>query len=543
MIIAGVSGNFGRPEHDASAAIVVDDKVVAAAEEERFVQYKSAIGLMPDRAMKFCLDRVGVGMEDVDVLAFPRSTWVGHEERLRWWCRNSFGSTPREIRFVDHHLSHAASSALTSPFSDALCVSLDMTGDGISTAAYEWDRRVGFRHIASYKFPRSLGMAYVAITQFLGFRGTEEEGKVMALAQTGRDNLDLSAWLGLESSGFDVNSEMFHPEVFKRYPEFHTRQLPYYSQAFEESFPFRRLPGGPLLQEHRDLAASLQRWVNEAAAAFVGAHLDRSASRRLCLSGGVATNSVLNGHLARTLPITDMFVPSAPGDAGSALGAALYIANDLTGRIYTSRTSRLGPEPAEERLIAQAELGGFRVRRLSADNAAEEALSRVNDSKVIALVQGRMEFGPRALGGRSLVCHPNDPKSLSALTAIKSRAAYRPFAPSITEASFRQLAPGHPDAHFMSYTIRVDDEGKRLLSNAIAADGTTRAQLLHPTDGLIHTIAAGLNESAAVGAVVNTSLNTDGLPIDLDGRQALGLLASSALAAVFLPTAVVDKGA
>lgn len=541
MLVLGVSGNFGRPEHDASAAVVSEGTVIAAAEEERFIRYKGAIGVMPDRATRYCLASAGVGIEDIDVLAFPRSTWTGHGDRLRWWCRATFGGTPKDIAFVDHHLSHAASSALPAPFDDALCVSLDMSGDGVSAAAYAWQRTKGFDHLDSYRFPRSLGMAYVAITQYLGFRGTEEEGKVMALAQTGTPSLDLSDWLTVTADGFDVNPEMFHPEVFKRYPEFHTRQLPYYSQAWERAFPVRRLPGEPIDDEHRDLAASLQDYVNRAGQAFVRAQLDRSPSRNLCLAGGVITNSVLNGHLQRSLDVSDISIPSAPGDAGTALGAAMYVAYSRSGCNFELRTARLGPEPATERVLHRATRGGFRVRRLTDDAVREEATRRVAGGEVIALVQGRMEFGPRALGGRSLVCHPNDSSALQRLADIKARASYRPFAPSITEGEFRRRCAGHPDAPFMSYTIRVDDTARELLTNAIAMDGTSRLQTLRPQDGLIHGIASGMGATAGVEAVVNTSLNTDGMPIDVDGTFALGLLGSSDLSAVCVADAIIDK--
>jgi len=541
--VLGVSGNFGRPEHDASAAIVIDGRVVAAAEEERFIRYKGAFGVMPDSAVKFCLREAGISIDEVDVLAFPRSSWKGHELRLRAWCNVTFGGEPREVRFVDHHLAHAACSALSSGLEEALCISFDMSGDGWSTAAYDWSSSTGFTYIDHYEFPNSLGIFAALVTQYLGFNGTEEEGKIMALAQTGEPCVDLSKWVRIDEDGFEFNRDMLHSEVFKRYPEFHTRQLPYFSSSWEKSLPFRRHRGAKIESKHRDFAASSQQVLNLASEAYIRRVSMRSSKRNLCIAGGVANNSVMNGRVLKNSEFKSVYVPSAPGDAGSSLGAALYVTFTSGCSIEPVVTSRLGPDIGQNNAERIREAGTFNVLKIDADDMAVEVSKRICNGQVLGIMNGRLEFGPRALGGRSFITHPFREDSKKRLDKIKSRAWYRPFAPSLHPDEVRRTLRNHASAPFMSFTFDVQKSDQDRISNAIAMDGSTRPQTLCLGDGLIHDVAALVMEIDGVGAVVNTSLNLSGEPIALGAAHGLNILSNTEMDALVVGDCLVTKRA
>ena len=285
MYVLGVHGNLGKAEHDPAAVLLRDGRIVAAAEEERFVRYRHAVGLMPDAAIRFCLDQAGISIRDVDRVAFPRATWSDFPPRLDAYLWYNFGHTPL-VTFVDHHLAHAASAYLVSGFDSSLIVTVDQSGDGTSCAAFRADG-LRLERLEAVPFPHSLGLFAALVTQYLGFRSNHDEYKVMGLAPYGSPTVDVGHILTAAAGLPHFESGVLHPEVMRRHPTFHTDQLPMFAADQLPGLPPRRLPGGTLTDAHRDLAASAQHAITAALLGFISRHRD-GRDTRLCLAGGVA---------------------------------------------------------------------------------------------------------------------------------------------------------------------------------------------------------------------------------------------------------------
>ncbi len=459
MYILGIQGNFGRPEHDPDAVLIHDNDLVAAVEEERLIRYKCALGVMPDRAIKYCLKTAGITMKDVDVLAFPRNTWTGHENRLNWYSEYNFGSRPKRIEFVGHHLAHAASTYYYSGYEKSLILTIDMTGDGISSAVFRANGN-DIQLVHEIPFPNSLGIFMALITQYLGFRSSQDEGKVMGLAAHGTPSIDMSPLLKVTNDGYRFNPKSLHSEVFKRYPEFHMRQLPFFSRMVEKVLPKRRLTNEEILTEHKDIAASAQKVVEDAVFKIIELFKKKS-DEHLCLAGGVTQNSVLNGKIVSSGLFKEIFVTPVAGDAGSALGAATLVQAQSGFKPNAMKSCYLGPDYSSEYI--KGYLKRNRIKYKQYPDIVDKVASDLAEEKIVALFQGRMEFGPRALGNRSLLANPKVKGMKYKVNIIKNREQFRPFAPSILHEYGPKLFRHYQNAPFMSFTFNTRIMGMRCL--------------------------------------------------------------------------------
>jgi len=541
---------------DASAAAVVDGRFVAGVEEERFRRIKHWAGF-PEQAARFCLEEMNGGdLQSVTALAvarqprayLARKAWLAltHPRSLRramGRARNlrqvasleeriaaAFGGPAPPLHAVEHHLAHVASAFFCSPFEEAMCLTVDGFGDFVSTMMAV-GRGNSLEVLDRVHFPHSLGLFYTAVTQFLGFPGFGDEYKVMGLAAYGEPRfaeplgkmvpplpdgtfaLDLRYFRHL-SEGVDMTWEDGSPELGL-----------VYTPALAGLLGPARQPGEELTQRHKDLAASLQKVYEDRFFALVRALQRRTGLKRLALAGGCAMNSLANGKLFDRTDVEDVYIQSAAGDAGTSLGAALYAHHAILGAPrggFVMEHSYWGPAYGEEAVrgaIAAALPGSggrdgvwgeIRVEAAGGEERlAEETATAIAEGAVVGWYQGRSEWGPRALGNRSIVGDPRraDMKDILNLK-IKRRESFRPFAPSILEERTGEwFTIDYPDP-FMIKVYPIRPEKRPLVPAVTHADGTGRLQTVsRRTNPRYWALIAAFERRTGVPMVLNTSFN------------------------------------
>ena len=541
---------------DASAAAVVDGRFVAGVEEERFRRIKHWAGF-PEQAARFCLEEMNGGdLKGVTALAVARQPRaylarkallaLTHPRSLRramGRARNlrqvasleeriaaAFGAPAPRLHAVEHHLAHVASAFFCSPFEEAMCLTVDGFGDFVSTMMAV-GRGSSLEVLQRVHFPHSLGLFYTAVTQFLGFPGFGDEYKVMGLAAYGEPRfaeplgkmvpplpdgtfaLDLRYFRHL-SEGVDMTWEDGSPELGL-----------VYTPALAGLLGPPRQPGEELAQRHKDLAASLQKVYEDRFFALVRALQRRTGLKRLALAGGCAMNSLANGKLFDRTDVEEVYIQSAAGDAGTSLGAALYAHHAILGAPrngFVMEHSYWGPaygEAAIRRAIAEAIPGSggrdgvwdeIQVEAAGGEERlAEETAAAIAEGAVVGWYQGRSEWGPRALGNRSIVGDPRraDMKDILNLK-IKRRESFRPFAPSILEERTGEwFTIDYPDP-FMIKVYPIRPEKRPLVPAVTHADGTGRLQTVsRRTNPRYWALIAAFERRTGVPMVLNTSFN------------------------------------
>ncbi|KZM69769.1 carbamoyltransferase [Nocardia terpenica] len=534
MYVLGIHGTFGRADHDAAAVLIHDDRIVAAAEEERFLRYKHAVGLMPDHAIRYVLAEAAITIHDVDVIAFPRATWHDFRPRFEAYLWYQFGHVPA-IEYIDHHLAHAASAYLISGFDESLVVTADQAGDGVCAAVFR-GAAGKLTPVDTVPFPDSVGLFVAAMTQYLGYRSQNDEYKVMGLAAHGTP-YPRQPLLTIDAGHPHLNTSLLHREVFHRHPLFHTDQLPMIAEDTLPGFPPRRLPGGPLRSEHADIAATTQAVIETAVHALVERHR-RPGDTHLCVAGGVMENSVAVGKLVTHAGFTDIYAAPACGDAGTALGAALVVAAAHGHRPARLDDTRLGPAYTDQAIDSVLRECGIAYRQT--DDPAASTAELLARGHIVAWFQGRMEFGPRALGARSLLADPSSAVMRDRVNRIKRREQFRPFGPSVLAEHTPELF-GHTTVHapFMSFTLPTTHPGPIVAATHI--DGTSRPQTVPPRTGIYRQLIEHFHHLTTVPAILNTSLNSGWEPIVADPAQALAFFHSSPADALVIGTHIVTK--
>ncbi|MFC8530285.1 carbamoyltransferase [Nocardia sp. NPDC057227] len=534
MYVLGIHGSFGRADHDAAAALIHNDRIVAAAEEERFIRYKHAVGLMPDHAIRYVLSAAEIDIHDVDVIAFPRATWRDFVPRLQAYLNYQFGHVP-VIELVDHHLAHAASAYLISGFDDALVVTADQAGDGVSAGVYRAAGTV-IAPIETVAFPDSIGLFAAAMTQYLGYRSQHDEFKVMGLAAHGTPQ-DTHPLLRVEGGLPKLDTTLLHREVLHRHPVFHTDQLPMVGVDELPGLPPRRQPGGHLTPGHADVAATTQSTIEAAVHALVARHR-QPGDVRLCVAGGVMENSVALGKVVAQAGFSEVYAGPASGDAGTALGAALLVAAANGHRPARLEDARLGPRFADSAI--EAVLRDCGATYGVTDDPAYTAADLLAQGKVVAWFQDRMEFGPRALGARSLLADPARAGTRAQVNRIKRREQFRPFGPSILAEQCGELFGREGlRAPFMSFTLPTARQEP--IAAATHVDGTSRPHTVAAGDGLYRRLLEQFHAMTGVPAVLNTSMNSGWEPIIAEPAHALAFLHSSSADALIIGSYVVTK--
>lgn len=546
---------------NASAALVCDGQLIAAAEEERFNRVKYAAGF-PAQAIRYCLDAGGLTLADLDYIAVPRDPWarLGRKllyalrmpsfarERAKAWSSYAgipqtlaavFESDPKRIRArfcpVEHHRAHLASVFFTSPFDRAALISADGFGDFASTmfGAGEGYR---MRIEGAISFPHSLGIYYTALSQYLGFWNFGDEYKVMGLAAYGDAGYldEFRRILAADGRGFRLALEYFtHYRHGVEMSWKDSAKIPTLGRLFSDYLEARlgpaRGPHDPLEQRHKDIAASLQARLEEVLFRIALSLHERVRSTAVCLAGGVAFNCAANGKVARQTPFKDIFVQPAAGDAGLALGAAFYLWHEVLGRprAFEMRHASWGPEysRAEIRMaIEEARLGngGLSIVELEEPQLVEAVARDIAEGKVVGWFSGRMEWGPRALGNRSILADPRRAAMKELLNhRVKHRESFRPFAPSILAESAGEFFENTNPSPFMTFAYPLRPEKRDALPAATHVDGTCRLQTVErDANPRFWTLIREFAKLTGVPAVVNTSFN-DNEPIVCSPREAI----------------------
>ena len=528
MKVLGINALF----HDPAAALVVDGVTVAAAEEERFSRRKHgkrpvpfSAWELPELAARWCLESAGLDISDLDAVAYSYDPDLARPadelglddpwDHLRQtYARRAPGFLatalpgldPADVRFVPHHVAHAASAGLASPHHDAADV-LVLDGRGES-ASHLAGRYVGgeLEVLRVQGLPHSLGLLYEGITEHLGFLRSSDEFKVMALASYGTPRfLD-----ELRRTVYTTGDGGFHTD-------------PIDWQALVK----RRGAAEDWTGDHADLAASVQHRLEEVLLELVGWLHRQTGSRVLTLAGGVALNCVANTRLFEDGPYDELWVQPAAGDAGTALGGALHVARaagDVTAAMPGADLGRGWSDADLEAWLTTARVPFERVA-----DVAEEVAECLADNGVVAWFQGRSEYGPRALGHRSLLAHPGHERNLERLNDVKGREQFRPVAPMVlAERASRIFSRGPLPSPYMLFVHDVDPQWRERIPAVVHVDGTARVQTVDRTsEPLMARVLEGFERRTGLPVVINTSLNTAGRPMVDDPRDALECFGSA----------------
>jgi carbamoyltransferase len=533
--VLGICGGVRLGNWDSAAALVVDGRTVAAVEEERFTRVKHAPGNLPTRAIQYCLEAGGIDIHDVDLVVFPGRTYRNMTERLTDYFRFAHGHAPK-IELCDHHAAHAASSYFTSGFDDALIVTFDFSGDGRATTISH-GRADRIELLQHWDFPQSLGLFYAMVTQHLGFDFGEDEYKVMGLASYGKPTMDLS-WLLKPGHG----SYEMAPAILRRTGEGEPPLSPqerFYSSLMQERLGPGRTKRQKLTSFHEDLAASAQQLLEQTAIGLIEPFAARTGSRRLCLAGGVAMNCVMNQKLIEHGMFDQIYLPPAAGDAGLAMGAALLFADKKV--VQRLPSAALGPGYDDGEIRHALEEVGASYRET--DDPSATAAQAIADGRIVGWYQGRMEYGARALGHRSILADPRRPEMKDRVNAVvKFREKFRPFAPSVIEDAAERYFEKTYDCPFMTSTFTVRPLMRESLPAVTHADGTARVQTVSASgEPAYHRLISEVGQRTGVPVVLNTSFNIKGQPIVENPNQAISTFFGSGLEVLVAGNFVIEK--
>jgi carbamoyltransferase len=532
MKILGISCFY----HDSAACLLDGGRVVAMAQEERFSRNKHDAEF-PRRAIDYCLKEGGVTAKDLDAVGFydkpfvkferilqtyiatwPKGlpsflralpVWIKKKIWMSYLIRKELGYSG-QIYYGEHHLSHAASAFYASGFEDAAILTADGAGEWATTSLARGGGN-GIRMLKEIHFPHSLGLFFSAFTYFLGFKVNSGEYKVMGLAPYGEPrfkDLILRELIDLRPDGsFKLNLRYF---TF-------THALAMTGRKFEKLFGLaRRLPESELRQEHFDLAASAQAALEEALLGLARHAHQVTGSPRLCLAGGVALNCVANGRILREGSFRDVFIQPASGDAGGAYGIAAFIAHALFGEPRTGRWDHAfyGPGFGTDEIRSVLDREGAEYDECSDEVLIGEVASRLVEGKVVGWMRGRMEFGPRALGHRSILADPRDIKMKDRVNQkIKFRESFRPFGPVTVEERCSEFFELDRESPFMMLAAPVKERNGRIPS-VTHVDGSARVQTISArVDPVYHRLVEEFGRLSGVPVLINTSFNVRGEPI------------------------------
>ena len=565
---------------DSSAAIFKDGKMIAATEEERFRRVKHWAGF-PSMAVEFCLKEAGITLAQLDHIAIGRDPYAKLGKKLLFLAKNPGGgwravkdrlqnakkvssleeefakidpsvdsnTLKKKIHQVEHHRSHLASAFFASPFEEAALLSIDGSGD-FTTTMIGIGKGNKIEVLDSVDFPHSVGLFYSAFTQLLGFPHYGDEYKVMGLAPYGKpEHVDkLRDVLVFRPDGlFELNLKYFRSAKsgIVSYGEDHIPVVaPLFSEYMSEKFGAPRKKEEPLSQYHKDLAASVQRITEELIFHILGHLQKRTGLENVCIAGGVAQNSVANGKLTRNTPFKNVYIPSAGHDAGISMGSALYVYNQVLGQpradaVWSAYTgSRFSNEEIEKYLQSR----NITYTRYSEEELYDKVADRLIDAGVIGWFNGRAEFGPRALGARSILADPRRLDAKELLNSkIKRRESFRPFAPSILKEYVAEYFEVSDNVPFMEKVFPIRQEKRASIPAVTHADGTGRLQSVdNVVSPRYYQLIEAFRKKTGVPILLNTSFN-ENEPIVNSPEQALECFLRTSMDMLVLENCVITR--
>jgi carbamoyltransferase len=581
MYILGINAYHAN----ASAALVLDGQLVAAVEEERFNRVKYAAGF-PVQAIRYCLAEAGISLTEVNHVAIPRDPWARIGTKLLYSIRmpsfalerigvmkrfagvkeelaRTFDLDPERLRStfhrIEHHQAHSASAFFVSPFEEAAVLSADGLGDFASTM-WSTGRGPRMQIHGSIAFPHSLGIYYTALTQYIGFWKFGDEYKVMGLAAYGQpaylDEFRKIVHATPGGTGFRLGLEYFSHQ--RKGPEMTWReadQTPVQSRLFSEYLEKRlgpaRSASEPVEQRHRDLAATMQATLEDTYLTMLDSLQRQTRQKNLCLAGGVAFNCVANGKIFDRTEFERVYVQPAAGDAGLSVGAAFFVQHQLLGapRKFVMDHASWGPGYSDDDARRALEGRGIPGAEIRVEELGESALLKttaqhIARGRVVGWFQGRQEWGPRALGNRSILADPRRPEMKDILNQrIKHRETFRPFAPSILEESTGEYFQRTHPSPFMTFAYAVRPEKRAVIPAPTHVDGTARLQTVNrQANPLYWKLIKEFANQTGVPVLLNTSFN-ENEPIVLRPEEALDCFLRTKMDVLVLGNFILEKPA
>lgn len=575
MIVLGINAYHA----DSSAAIFVDGIMIAAIEEERFRRIKHWAGF-PSMAIEFCLKEAGVGLNGVDHIAIGRDPKAKFFKKLLFLAKNPVGgfaavsnrlsnakkvssleeefakiatidkaTFKKKIHNVEHHRSHLASAFFASPFEEAALLSIDGSGD-FTTTMIGIGRGNDIEILDSVDFPHSAGLFYTALTQWLGFPHYGDEYKVMGLAPYGEPKYvdQLRDLLHFTEDGlFQLNLKYFRNpnRGIISYGEDHIPVVAtLFTDYFESKLGKARQKNEELTQFHKDMAASVQRITEELIFHLLTALHKRTGLKNICIAGGVAQNSVANGKITRQTPFSNVYIPSAGHDAGISMGAALYVYNQTLRQarkpaIWSAYT---GSHFSNDEIEAYLQSRNIQYKKMNDEELYDYVANRLINAGVIGWFSGRSEFGPRALGGRSILADPRRTDAKDLLNAkIKRRESFRPFAPSILKEYVDEYFTVNDVVPFMEKVFPIKEDKKALIPAVTHADGTGRLQSVDAAvSPRYYALIEQFRKKTGIPVLLNTSFN-ENEPIVNSPAEALDCFLRTQMDMLVMENIIVER--
>jgi carbamoyltransferase len=554
MNILGIGGY----SHDSSAALICDGRIVAAAEEERFTRKKHQEG-WPSSAIAFCLNQAGIKESDINHIAFYWRPWsfdslrnigrrlcylpvhpvfsagflMSEMHDTAWYIFNlnrlrKQGGGHARIHFVPHHASHAGNAFFCSPFDEAAVLTIDSRGEWATSVMYH-GKGNRLEQLGRINLPHSIGVLYLSVTNFLGFK-TGDEYKVMGLAAYGTPRYKdrFMRMIELRPDGtYRLDASYFKVQHSPG------RYEGYVSKKFSGIFGAGRSPDEEITQEHKDIAASLQATLEEVVFHVLRRLYEKTGCKKLCLSGGVAQNSVMCGRITKETPFDEVFIQPASGDNGCSLGAAEWTYNQVLGmpRSAVFPGCYLGPEFSEKEILS------------SLENIAVETARLIANGKIVGWFQGRMEWGARALGNRSILADVTNPEMTDIVNRyVKHREDFRPFAPACTVEAASEYFECDGPSPYMLNVFPASGKARQKMPAIVHVDGTARLQTVSRQENpLFYSLLEELNRLKGVPCVLNTSFNIKGEPIVCSPMDAIKCWSSTGLDVLVMGSFLLEK--
>ena len=559
MNILGISCHY----HDSAAALVNDGKVVAAAQEERFNRKKNSLDF-PIQAINFCLQSADLTVYDIDYIAFYEKPYLkfqrvvlDHLKSFPFSINNFLREMPhwlddrliipiilkkemcyeKEVFFIKHHLAHAASAFFSSPFKEAAIITADGVGEWATTTIGKGkDNEIQVSKELHY--PDSLGLLYSAITTYLGFKANSGEGKVMALADYGEPVfLDkFKEIINIKKDGsFKINQKYFG----------FNKGSKMYSNKFIKIFGKPRLPETEIEQIHYDIAASLQRIIEEILIVISRDVHKKTALKNLCLAGGTFLNCVANSKILEETSFKNIFIQPAAGDSGGAVGAALYVYHSLLKkrREYVMDNAYIGPEFSESQIKKFLLNNNIEFRKLTDSELTKYTAKKIAQDKIIGWFQGRMEWGPRALGNRSILANPCNKNMKDILNKkVKHREWFRPYGVAILKEELNKFFDLNSESPFMLLVGKVKNSKKDLIPSVIHVNGTSRIQTITKEENeIFYKLINEFDKITEIPMIINTSFNDKEEPIVCTPNDAYSCFMKTKMDCLVLGNFFIEK--
>ncbi len=560
MTILGISCFY----HDSAAALIQDGRIVAAAEEERFTREKHDSDFS-EEAIKFCLAEAGITAAELDYIGFYEKPMLKFERAMHTakanfpYAQEAFEEglprllheelrieeifherfeTDAKFLYVDHHLSHAASAFLVSPFEEAAVLTVDGVGEW-ATTGMGYGNGTDVELFREIRYPHSLGLLYSAITAYLGFKVNNDEYKVMGLASYGQPTMvdKIRQLLTVHEDGsYALNLEYFAHHYSTRRP---------YTDKLIELLGEPRAPESTTDQRHMDLAASVQAVLEEVLLKIFDVLHEQTGSQNICLAGGVALNGVANWNVFQQSKFEDIYIQPASSDSGGALGAAAYIYHTALGRPRSEpmESALLGPGFSNEQVEVALQRMGANYHKLEESELMDEAARLINEGAIIGWFQGRMEYGPRALGCRSILANPCDPEMKDTLNArVKFREEFRPFAPAVLEERVNDYFEIDRPAPFMLLVPQVKEGKGEAIPAVTHVDNSARVQTVsRKVNPRFYDLISAFEKHSGTPVMINTSFNIRGEPIVCTPEEAYNCFAHTDIDFLVINDFLVEK--